>query len=1010
MATASTQATARRNTATTGPGLCAVLLCWLLWGGPFGALAQPVPPAAATDSSVVQLRDTTREYHLGHHWDVLALRADSLPNLSFQQVSSPAWAARFRRSQQDVPAYGGWRGTVWLRGTVVNGGTASTAWLLRALLPPAEPLAVFVVDAAGRVQQLDGGPGASYATSHAEPDRRFNFALRLPPGQPVTLYVRTVGGLLDLRICERHFLQHFIYWETFLLALFLGTLLMLALYNAFLFVSIRERSYLYYVGYVLTFGLLVLQMKSLLYLWTLPLLEGPWDAYLQELLIGANLLFGNLMARAFLDTRRLAPRLDWLLRVVLLATPLPLLAGVLGQDQLAMLFSVILPLVSSFTLIVVGTAVLRTGYRPARYYMAGWGVVIVSIVAYNLAQLNILPANGWTIDSSSGAWGLEMMFLSLGLADRVNLARLAQQRAQEDTLAALLKTEDVQLAANRQLATRAAELEQANHELQASLATTDKLQTLDGLKTNFFTNISHEFRTPLTLILGPAEEMAAESSDPAARRSGGLILRNAQRLLRLINQLLDLSKLEAGAMHLAPARADIAALARQLAATFASMAEAQGIRFSTQGPVRLPFVFDAAKLEIVLTNLLSNALRFTPAGGEVALTWCELPATATGPPTVELVVRDTGPGIAAAQQPHLFDRFYQGAHPTTPGAQPGTGVGLALVKELTELHGGSVAVHSTNGRGATFTVRLPAGLVPAAPESAEGNFPHQLYVPLETTAEETLLDGMEEVIPAPEADLVLFIEDNADVREFIRTSLAPAGYRLLEATDGRHGLELALEHVPDLVVSDVMMPGLDGYGVVRQLKAHPATSHVPVVLLTAKATATDRLEGLETGADAYLSKPFAARELRAQVRNLLALRERTHSFARTAQQLVAGYDQPGPEAPAAPHLSALDQRFLNKVAASVEENLAESDFDVDQLSSAVALSRTQMQRKLRALTGQAPAEYIRLARLHRALELLREQAGTVSEIGYQVGFVSPAHFSRVFARQYGYPPSEVGRQ
>jgi len=1002
-----------------GRALALILIMMLLAASPYQALSQAnstrpgsgLMPAAIAPPLL--LRDTTKEYALGRYWDVLALPQDSLRGLSFARLRTPAWAARFRRSQQDVPSYANWQGEVWLRGTVINQAASGTAWLLRVQVPASDSVTVYVVDGGGQVRQFSTGPAVAYAKTHAEPDRRFNFRLPLPQGQPVTLYVRTAGGLLNLSICERAVLQHASYWETFSLAAFMGALLMLALYNAFLFFSIREISYLYYVLYVVTFCALMVHMKDLLTIWFFPLLQPRASGLLYLVLVGSNVLFGCLMARSFLETRRRAPRLDWLLRTMVVLAPLPLVAGLLLPMRVANMVSLVLPLASSLSLIVVGMAVLRTGYRPARYYMAGWGVVILSIVAFILAQFNILPANGWTMNSSSMAWGLEMVFLSLGLASRVNLARRAQQQARETAMVRLREKEEVQRVASQQLQARAAELERSNQQLQASLATTDQLQTMDRLKTNFFTNISHEFRTPLTLIMGPAEEIATANPDPATRRAGGLIARNAARLLGLINQLLDLSKLDAGAMHLAPTRGDIAALGRQLAGTFASLAELRGIHFHTQGPGRLPWVFDAGKLETVLTNLLSNAMRFVPAGGEITLSWNEVPATATAPALVELAVHDTGPGIAPAELPWLFDRFYQGTSSAAPGTPRGTGVGLTLVKELTELHGGSVTVRSGRGEGTTFTVHLPIGLVagPSEPNAA----PAAAVVPDDEVLFQ-LAEATATPEPNPEADLVLFIEDNDDVREFIRSSLAPAGYRLLEAANGLLGVEAALEHVPDLIISDVMMPGLDGHGVVRQLKVHPATSHVPIVLLTAKSTADDRLEGLEIGADAYLNKPFAARELRAQVRNLLALRNRNREHARAEQQVarVPAHALPegvAPEAaPVAAPLRGLDQQFLEKVAAAVAENLGESEFDVDQLSDAVALSRTQLQRKLRALTGQSPAEYVRLARLQRALELLRARAGTVAEVGYEVGFSSPAHFSTVFSRQFGYPPSEVGKQ
>ncbi|GAB3585388.1 hypothetical protein GCM10027345_33600 [Hymenobacter daeguensis] len=963
------------------------------------------------------LRDTAQDYRLGRHWDVLAVPPNGPDTLTLAQVRAPDWAARFRRSQQDVPNVRESRGEVWLRTTVVNAATPRTAWILRNRLSNSNKTMAYVVGPNGRTQALEMGPASLAAQNQAVPYRGYHRVLPLPVGQPVTVYLRTQGGIIDYSLCEQHHLQRLCYWENLGLDFFLGTMLMLGLYNLFLFLSIREVAYLYYVAYVLAFCGLHMQSKGLFFWWFYPALSPASNELLLLVLTAAATLFGALMARSFLETRRRVPRLDWLLVASAVAAPLPLLARYINASLFSLLYR-LMPFVTGSIMLGVGIAVLRTGYRPARYYMAGWGLVILAVFVYSLTRMNVLPANGWTMNGTGIAWVLEMAFLSFGLASRFNLARAAEQEAQSRALATLREKEEVQQNANQQLTRRAAELEHAYAELRDSLATSEQLKSLDELKTNFFTNISHEFRTPLTLILGPAEDLATDSPDPGTRRSGGLILRNAQRLLRLVNQLLDLSKLEAGAMELLPTPGDAAGLARQQAATFASLAEARGVQFRTEGPVRLPLVFDAPKLETILNNLLTNALRFTPDGGEVVLSWQAIAATATAPAAVEFTVRDTGPGIAASQLPQLFNRFYQGASPSVPGAQPGTGVGLTLVKELTELHGGTVAVSSPPGQGATFTVRLPTGLVPVGSPPAR---PHDAAAgPLAShgPADGEMAAGLApEEYPAPlaEADVVLFIEDNEDVREFVRASLAPAGYRLLEAPDGRRGVELALEHVPDLVVSDVMMPGLDGYGVVRQLKGHNATSHVPIVLLTAKSAGTDRLQGLETGADAYLGKPFSARELRAQVRNLLALRDRNRSLTQAAQRAALADTPPaGPAEAAAGQppvlLSAIDRAFLEKVVSTVTEHLGNSEFDVDHLSRAVALSRTQVHRKLRALTGQAPAEYIRTARLQQALTLLRERAGTVSEISYQVGFGSPAHFSTAFSRQFGYPPSEVARQ
>ncbi|MBG8554123.1 hybrid sensor histidine kinase/response regulator transcription factor [Hymenobacter guriensis] len=535
------------------------------------------------------------------------------------------------------------------------------------------------------------------------------------------------------------------------------------------------------------------------------------------------------------------------------------------------------------------------------------------------------------------------------------------------------------------------------------------LQEMDRVKTDFFTHISHELRTPLTLILGPAEELAYDEAMPAtARRHGLRIGDNARKLLRLINQLLDLSKLEAGGLILHPQAGDVAASARAWLAGFQHLAAARQIGLHLAAPAQpVSLVFDATRLEEVVCNLLANALRFTPAGGHVTLAVHDEAPTPLAPQgTVVLSVQDTGVGIAPSHLPHLFDRFYQ---VLSSGADSGgSGVGLALVKELTERHGGTVQVMSTPGAGTTFVVRLPRGLLSAVPAQPVTNPTSTAPpLPMETTLPE----------PAEDAEVVLVVDDSAEVRAFVQETLASAGYRLLEAADGPEGVRMAREMVPSLIVSDVMMPGFDGMELCRQLKADLATSHVPIVLLTARAEAADRLAGLETGADAYLPKPFDPRELRAQVRNLLALRRGTQ----TQLGLLAAVPEATPENPAAAALPdsyaayaaavaalpSLDQCFLKRVEQAIERHLDNGEFSVEMLGDEVALSRAQLHRKLKALTGQAPSDFIRGLRLRRAHVLLAARSGTVSEVAYQVGFNSPAHFSTSFSRHFGYAPSEV---
>jgi signal transduction histidine kinase/DNA-binding response OmpR family regulator len=569
----------------------------------------------------------------------------------------------------------------------------------------------------------------------------------------------------------------------------------------------------------------------------------------------------------------------------------------------------------------------------------------------------------------------------------------AQSLAQETERRQLISAQNERLEATVQARTE--EISHQNLTLATQrdelAAQAERLRTLDHEKTRFFTNITHEFRTPLTLMLGPAAQLLADTHEPATRQQAGLVLRNAQRLLHLINQLLDLSRLEAGQQPLHPIPGEVVGFVRGLVGSFESLAQQRGISYSFTADCPTLFVlFDADQLEKVMLNLLSNAFKFTPSAGTVAvyLRWVELPAEAfTG---LELTVRDTGCGIAAAQLPHVFDRFYQ-VDTSDTREHEGSGIGLALTQELVELHGGTIVLHSELGFGTTAVVRLPLPLAAAQPALAR---------PAPADPAEWLPAAVPavELVPPSEAPLVLIMEDNADMRAYLRTVLTPA-YHLLEAPNGEAGLALAREYLPDLVLSDAMMPRLDGYGVCQALKLDERTSHIPLVLLTAKADLPSRLQGLDIGADAYLTKPFQRKELLAQLRNLVLGR----------QQLQAAYRRSLAE-PISLRPPTMEEAFLARVRQAVEAALDDETLGVEALARELALSRTQLHRKLKALTGQAPGDFIRLVRLNRAHALLAGGTATVAEVAYQVGYGNPANFSTSFSRHFGYAPSETRRR
>ncbi len=531
----------------------------------------------------------------------------------------------------------------------------------------------------------------------------------------------------------------------------------------------------------------------------------------------------------------------------------------------------------------------------------------------------------------------------------------------------------------------------------------EQLHHLDEMKSRFFANISHEFRTPLTLILGQIESLMTSISAAKDQRKLEVANRNARRLLGLINQLLDLSKIEAGGMTLHATRQNLVGFVKQVVYSFELMAEQRRItlQFSTERD-DMPVRFEPDKMEKVFSNLLSNAIKFIPPGRDGRITvecWAESGETAGQPEMAVVSVSDTGVGIAPEQAAHVFDRFYQ-ADLSQTRQFDGTGIGLALVKELVELHGGDVSVNSIVGKGSDFFVRLPlAGPAEISPPADDVQTPMtgERAIDAETLIGEVngiSPPAVEKIAPGNAKPIVLIVEDNPDIRAYIREQLENE-FCTLEAGDGEAGISRALETIPDLIVSDVMMPKVDGYQLCQTLKKDEKTSHIPIVMLTAKADLQDKIAGLETGADAYLLKPFSARELLAQVRNLIHLRRELRERFRGVTVIK----------PAEVAVTPVDQAFLEKALAAIDREMSRPGFSVEALAEEIGMSVSQLNRKLNALIDQPAGQLIRSQRLQRAADLLRQQAGNVAEICYKVGFSDQANFTRAFKKQFGVSPS-----
>ncbi len=556
------------------------------------------------------------------------------------------------------------------------------------------------------------------------------------------------------------------------------------------------------------------------------------------------------------------------------------------------------------------------------------------------------------------------------------------------------QTRERQAALEAEVADRTVALRERTDALEAEKATTEiqaeRLREVERLRTQFFTNVSHEFRTPLTLTIGPLEDLEGEALPEGARVSVDLALRNSRRLLRLTNQLLDAARLEAGEMTLRARPLDVGARVRDTALSFAPLAERRTVTFEVETPPGgLEVWADADKVDAILVNLLSNAFKFTPQGGAVTLSVLE------GEGTAQIRVRDNGSGIAPDDLEYVFDRFYRVEE---TGGADGTGIGLSLARDLAVLHGGAIEAESIEGLGSVFTLTLPLGrdhledgqIAPAALEDE----PPRPAVPVLDH------DDVTEPDDADDRTTVLVADDNADIRAYVRSHLKDR-YRVLEAADGARALEVAREEMPDLIVSDIMMPGLDGVGLVRALRADAATDFIPVVLLTAKAEEADVQVGLDAGADAYVVKPFNAQTLQARIDNLIASRQSLRvRFATSGDGLVSSTSDAA---------DPVRSPFVTQARSVVEDQLSDDDFSVADFADALDITRSTLHRRLKSETGTTPSAFIRAIRLEHARRLLEDGAGTVSEVAYAVGFRSVSHFSRTFSTRYEVTPSSVGR-
>jgi signal transduction histidine kinase/DNA-binding response OmpR family regulator len=522
-----------------------------------------------------------------------------------------------------------------------------------------------------------------------------------------------------------------------------------------------------------------------------------------------------------------------------------------------------------------------------------------------------------------------------------------------------------------------------------------RLKEVNQLKNTLFTNITHEFRTPLTVIKGMTDSIKSNlenNQDDDLENSLDLIDRNSDGLLHLINEMLDLAKIESGNMKLTLVQADIIPFIKYLTQSFHSLAEEKQINFSVHCEIEyLKMDFDSNKFTVIVTNLLSNAIKFTSQNGKVIVHINRIQNNSND--FIVLKVKDNGLGISKEEQLHIFDKFYQVDNASSK-FKKGTGIGLSLVKEFVELMSGSIDVESNLGEGSMFRVIIPITNDAVQSDSSELisslSIPKSNFALIDTTENQSLIE-VDKNLP-----LVLIIEDNIDVAHYIKTCLID-NYQILHAPNGSIGIDMALEKIPDIIISDVMMPEKDGFEVCEHLKTNELTDHIPIIMLTAKATFEDRITGLSHGADAYLTKPFEKAELLTRIEQLILLRKK----------MLSKFEKTGIERLLNKNVKNSETKFLEKIISVVHENITQTDFSPVQLAQKLNFSESQLYRKLKATSGKSTAVFIRSIRLQKAKDLIQTTDKTISEVAYDVGFNDPSYFSRAFKEEFGATPSSL---
>lgn len=753
---------------------------------------------------------------------------------------------------------------------------------------------------------------------------------------------------------------HFVYIKSFF---FTGLFWMLFAYNFIIYLFYKNKGYLYLSLYIFCFSFPVGFSPSRLIIKEWLGNEPFMYDFEMVVLVPCLFVFLNLFMREYLNTKRLYPKIDLIFKIMVgisvfylaITIGIYLMDGGTNYNKFVLLLTIQI-LIQMSLFIVISIRLFKYKSTEIRFLVASIAVLLFFSLLDRLPEIF-----GWM---EFDRYTMEMLYPIAVSAIGVLLQIIIWTMG---------------------LGASSRKIEQEK----------ELLEEQDAFKSQFFVNISHEFRTPLTLVLGPIQQIIDKTTDPKDKELLIMAHRNANRQLQLINELLDLSKLEANKMQLQASENDFVPVLRGIVYSYDSLALEKGISLEMKNPTEpVMLYFDQEKVEKIFYNLLTNAFKFTPLGGTIRVSMIQKKKS------VVITVSDTGKGIAQDQLENIFNRFFQ-ADAGKESYYESSGIGLTLTKELVELHHGTISVKSQLEKRTTFFLEFPLG----NKHLQEGEIVTREIIPLNENLEVSNLELKENVTVKSEEvtktsksskrPTLLIVEDNKDMRAFIHQKLENA-YQIIEAFDGEEGIQKAIEHIPDLIISDVMMPKKNGYQVCKTLKTDVRTSHIPVVLLTAKAAQEEKIEGLETGADDYLTKPFDAKELLIRVQNLIAIREQLR------QRFAASINLK----PSEVTTNSIDAEFLQNAMHIVETNMGSEDFNIEIFTQKIGMSRSTLNRKLKALTNQTINQFIQSARLNRAVDLIRQQSGTIAEIGFQTGFRSTAYFVKCFKDKFGVTPGK----